>query len=207
MSRSTALLLSPAACTGAIINSLKPEPGNSLAVFGTGSVGLSAIMAARLVGVTIIIGIDVNDTRLNLARELGATHVINAESNVGEAITTLTTVGVDYSFETTTNVKVMRQSIDCLAPRGTCGIVGAASVGTEVSFDQLHIMTGGRTIRGIVEGDSHPDVFIPALIDLFAQGRFPLDKLLSFYPFERINDAIHDSEAGAAVKPVVQFPH
>jgi aryl-alcohol dehydrogenase len=204
--------LAPLACgvqtgAGAIINSLKPEPGNSLAVFGTGSVGLSAIMAARLVGVTIIIGIDVNDTRLNLARELGATHVINAESNVGEAITTLTTVGVDYSFETTANVKVMRQSIDCLAPRGTCGIVGAASVGTEVSFDQLHIMTGGRTIRGIVEGDSHPDVFIPALIDLFAQGRFPLDKLLSFYPFERINDAIHDSEAGAAVKPVVQFPH
>jgi Zn-dependent alcohol dehydrogenase len=68
-------------------------------------------------------------------------------------------------------------------------------------------VTRGRSIRGIVEGDSHPDVFIPALIDLFAQGRFPLDKLLSFYPFERINDAIHDSETGAAVKPVVQFPH
>jgi aryl-alcohol dehydrogenase len=203
--------LAPLACgvqtgAGAIINSLKPGPGNSLAVFGTGSVGLSAIMAARLVGVTTIIGIDLNDTRLDLAWELGATHVVNAKNNVGEAITALTTTGVDYSFETTANVKVMRQAIDCLAPRGTCGLVGAANVGTEVNFDQLHIMTGGRSIRGIVEGDSHPDVFIPALIDLFTQGRFPLDKLLSFYPFERINDAIHDSEAGTAVKPVVQFP-
>ncbi len=202
--------LAPLACgvqtgAGAVINVLKPGPGHSLAVFGTGSVGLSAIMAARLVGVTTIIAIDLSDARLDLARELGATYVINAKNNVGEAITALTTSGVDYSFETTANAKVMRQAIDCLAPRGTCGLVGAANVGTEVTFDELHIMTGGRSIRGIVEGDSHPDVFIPTLIDLFAQGRFPFDKLLSFYSFDRINEAIHDSETGGAIKPVVQF--
>jgi aryl-alcohol dehydrogenase len=202
--------LAPLACgvqtgAGAVINVLKPGPGHSLAVFGTGSVGLSAIMAARLVGVTTIIAIDLNDARLDLARELGATHIIDAKNNVGDAINALTTVGVDYTFETTANVKVMRQAIDCLAPRGTCGLVGAASAGTEVSFDELHIMTGGRSIRGIVEGDSHPDVFIPALIDLYSQGRFPFDKLLSFYSFDRINEAIHDSETGAVVKPVVQF--
>ena len=202
--------LAPLACgvqtgAGAVINVLRPGPGNSLAVFGTGSVGLSAIMAARLTGVTTIIGVDLNDNRLALARQLGATLTINAKEDVGEAISKLTGVGVDFSFETTANAKVIRQAIDCLAPRGTCGIVGASNVGTEVTFDELHIMTGGRSIRGIVEGDSHYDVFIPALIDLFAQGRFPFDKLITFYPFERINDAIRDSEEGAVVKPVVRF--
>jgi len=203
--------LAPLACgvqtgAGAVINVLRPGPGNSLAVFGTGSVGLSAIMAARLTGVTTIIGVDLNDNRLALARQLGATHTINAKDDVGEAISMLTGVGVDFSFETTANAKVIRQAIDCLAPRGTCGIVGASNVGTEVTFDELHIMTGGRSIRGIVEGDSHYNVFIPTLIDLFAQGRFPFDKLITFYPFERINDAIRDSETGTAIKPVLRFP-
>ena len=127
---------------------------------------MSAIMAARLTGVTTIIGVDINDNRLALARQLGATLTINAKEDVGEAISKLTGVGVDFSFETTANAKVIRQAIDCLAPRGTCGIVGASNVGTEVTFDELHIMTGGRSIRGIVKGDSHYNVFIPALIDL-----------------------------------------
>jgi aryl-alcohol dehydrogenase len=204
--------LAPLACgvqtgAGAIINVLKPGPGHSLAVFGTGSVGLSAIMAARLVGVSIIIGIDLNESRLALARQLGATHTINAKEDVGQAVSKATDFGVDFSFETTANAKVIRQAIDSLAPRGTCGIVGASNVGTEVTFDELHVMTGGRSIRGIVEGDSHADVFIPTLIDLFAQGRFPFDKLVTFYPFDKINDAIRDSEEGAAVKPVVRFTH
>lgn len=204
--------MAPLACgvqtgAGAIINVLKPGPGHSIAVFGTGSVGLSAVMAARLVGVSTIIGIDLNRARLDLAVELGATHVLNAKDDVGKAIAALTGSGVDFSFETTANPKVMRQAIDCLAPRGTCGLVGAAAAGTEVSFDELHIMTGGRTIRGIVEGESNPDTFIPALIDLYVQGRFPFDKLLSFYPFDRINDAIRDSESGAVIKPVIRFQH
>jgi aryl-alcohol dehydrogenase len=202
--------LAPLACgvqtgAGAIINVLRPGPGNSLAVFGTGSVGLSAILAARLVGVGTIIGIDLNESRLALARELGATHTITAAKNVGDLINEITKFGVDFSFETTATADVIRQAIDCLAPRGTCGIVGASNVGTVVTFDELHIMTGGRSIRGIVEGDSHANVFVPALIDLFAQGRFPFEKLITFYPFEKINDAIRDSEAGAVVKPVVLF--
>jgi aryl-alcohol dehydrogenase len=202
--------LAPLACgiqtgAGAVINVLRPGPGNSLAVFGTGSVGLSAIMAARMIGVSTIIGIDLNETRLALAQELGATHTIKATENVAEAINKITKFGVDFSFETTARAKVIRQAIDYLAPRGTCGIVGASNVGTQVTFDELHIMTGGRSIRGIVEGDSHADVFIPTLIDLFAQGRFAFDKLITFYPFEKINDAIRDSETGAAVKPVLLF--
>jgi aryl-alcohol dehydrogenase len=170
-----------------------------------GSVGLSAILAARLVGVSTIIGIDLNESRLALAREIGATHTIKATENVGETINKITKFGVDFSFETTARADVIRQAISCLAPRGTRGIVGASDVGTEVTFDELHIMTGGRSIRGIVEGDSHADLFIPVLVDLFVQGRFPFDKLITFYPFEKINDAIRDSERGAVAKPVVTF--
>ncbi|SEE71646.1 aryl-alcohol dehydrogenase [Rhizobiales bacterium GAS188] len=202
--------LAPLACgvqtgAGAIINVLRPGPGDSLAVFGTGSVGLSAIMAARLIGVSTIIGIDHNESRLTLARDLGATHTVYAKTDVGQAIKDITGFGVDFSFDTTGNAKVIRLAVDCLAPRGTCGIVGASDVGTEITFDALHVMTGGRTLRGIVEGESQVDVFIPALIDLFVQGRFPFDKLITFYPFERINDAMRDSEAGTVVKPVVRF--
>ncbi len=202
--------LAPLACgvqtgAGAIINVLKPGPGASLAVFGTGSVGLSAIMAARLIGVSTIIGIDRNESRLALARELGATHTINAAEDVGAKIAETTGWGVDFSFDTTGNAKVIRLAVDCLAPRGSCGIVGASDAGTEITLDALHIMTGGRTLRGIVEGESHFDVFVPALIDLFVQGRFPLDRLVTYYPFERINDAIADSETGAVVKPVLRF--
>ena len=204
-------LLGPLACgiqtgAGAIINALDVGMGQSLAVFGSGSVGLSAIMAARLVGAATIIAIDIVEPRLALARELGATHAVDPKKqDPVEAIRKITGSGVDFSFETTGIMSVLRQAIDALAPRGTCGFVGASPVGSEVAIDVINIMTAGRTIRGIVEGDANPDVFIPRLIELYKQGRFPFDKLISFYPFEKINEAIHDTETGAAIKPVVRF--
>ena len=203
-------VLAPLGCgvqtgAGAIINVLKPGPGQSLAVFGTGSVGLSAVMAARLIGVSKIVAVDLNPSRLALARELGATHTIDAKGDVVKAIMAATGAGADVTFDTTGSGKVMRQAMDGLAPRGTCGYVGAAAPGTEISVDPVHMMVGGRTLRGIVEGKSKVDVFIPALIDLYMQGRFPLDKLVTYYPFARINEAIRDSEAGTVVKPVVRF--
>ncbi|WIW44438.1 NAD(P)-dependent alcohol dehydrogenase [Bradyrhizobium sp. 62B] len=206
-------LLGPLACgiqtgAGAIINALKVGMGQSLAVIGSGSVGLSAIMAARLVGAGTIIAVDLNEARLALARELGATHVINARTgNVVEEIRKITGgAGTDYTFETTGVLTVLRQAIDALAPRGTCGFVGASPAGSEVAVNVTDIMTAGRKIHGIVEGESNPDVFIPRMIELYKQGRFPFDKLISFYPFEKINDAIHDAEHGKALKPVVRFP-
>lgn len=204
-------LLGPLACgiqtgAGAVINALEVRPGQSLAVFGAGSVGLSAVMAARVSGATTIIAVDVNDQRLELARELGATHAINPKSgNVVEAIMAITGSGVNYSFETTAIPAVIRNAMESLAPRGTCGIVGASTLDTELTFNAMHIMTAGRKLRGIVEGDSTPEVFIPQLIELFQQGRFPFDKLVSFYPFEKINEAIHDAETGKAVKPIIRM--
>jgi len=205
-------LLGPLACgvqtgAGAVINALRVGAGRSIAVFGTGSVGLSAILAARVVGATTIVGVDVNDARLALARELGATHTFNAaSSNAVEEIVKLTGAGVDFALEATGLPGVIRQAVESLAPRGTCGIVGASVPGSEVTLDVMHLMTAGRSLRGIVEGESAPSVFIPALIELYRQGRFPFDKLVTFYPFAEINDAIEDSEAGKVVKAVVRMP-
>jgi len=205
-------LLGPLACgvqtgAGSVINALKVGPGHSIAVFGTGSVGLSAIIAARLVGATTIIGVDLNESRLAMARELGATHTVNPKGlGATETIVKATGAGVDFAFETTGISAVIRQAMESLAPRGTCGIVGASPIGTEVTLDVPHLMTAGRTLRGIVEGEATPETFIPTLIDLHLQGRFPFDRIVKFYPFDRINDAIHDSEAGATIKPIITMP-
>ncbi len=203
--------LGPLACgiqtgAGAVINALKVGVGKSIAVFGTGSVGLSAIMAAHVVGATTIIGIDLNAQRLKLARELGATHTINAGSeNVLEQIMLITDSGVHFALDTTANAKVIRQAVESLTLRGECGLVGASTAGTEISLDVLHLMTAGRKVRGIVEGDSVPEIFIPQLIQLHLQGRFPFDKMLRYYDFADINQAIADSESGATIKPVLRM--
>jgi len=180
----------------------------SLAVFGAGSVGLAAVMAARAIGLTTIIAVDLLDERLGLARELGATHTLNPrdEPELVARIKSISASGVNYSFDTTGAARVLRQAVEALAPRGTCGFVGAAALDTEVSLNVMDIMTQGKKLRGIVEGDATPEVFIPQLIALQAQGRFPFEKLIAFYPFDRINDAVHDSETGKVVKAIVCMP-
>lgn len=101
--------------------------------------------------------------------------------------------------------KLIRQAMDVFAHRGACGIVGASKPGTEVALDAMHLMTAGRSIQGIVEGDAIPEIFIPQLIDLHLQGKFPFDRLVRFYDFEEINKAIEDTEAGRVIKPVICF--
>ena len=204
-------LLGPLGCgvmtgSGAVINSMAVGVGHSIAVFGSGSVGLSAIMAAKLVGAGIIIAVDLVESRLTLARELGATHAVNPdkESTV-EAIKRIAGAGVNFTLDTTGNMKVLRQAMDVLAPRGICGFVGGAPAGAAVTIDVEHIMVGGRTIRGIIEGDSNPEVFLPKLIELYMLGRFPFDRLVKFYPFEEINTAVDDALSGRTVKPILKF--
>lgn len=204
-------LLGPLACgvqtgAGSIINALKVGTGKNLAIFGVGSVGLSAVMGARLAGAGTIIAVDVHEDRLKMALELGATHMINARNQSPiDHIMKITGSGVHYSLETTSLPDVIRQAVESLTLRGTCGILGASPVGTEVSLDVVHLMTAGRKIRGIVEGESVPELFVPRLIDLYLQGRFPFDKLIQFYPLNEINRAIDDSENGRAIKPVLRI--
>ncbi|MGY0551784.1 NAD(P)-dependent alcohol dehydrogenase [Vreelandella sp. 2A-K22] len=204
-------LLGPLACgvqtgAGAVLNSLEVAPGDSLLVFGTGSVGLSAIMAGVVAGATTIIAVDIHEQRLALACELGASHAFAADSEeLTEQIFNATGgIGVDHALDTTGLPAVIQSAVAALAPRGTCGIVGASDPTTTVELNLTHMMSAGRSLRGIVEGDSLPDVFIPALIRLYEQGRFPFDRLVTFYDFDQINQAIDDAEHGRAIKPIVR---
>lgn len=203
-------LLGPLGCgfqtgAGGVINALRPKAGSSIAIFGTGSVGMTAIMAARVVGCTTIIGVDIKPARLELALELGATHVINsAEADPVAEIHRITGDGAQYSIEATSLPKVFRQAVECLRLTGTCGLIGASALGTEVTFDMNSILFG-RTIRGIIEGDSVPDIFIPQLVELHRQGRFPIEKLVKFYPLDQINEAAAASERGEVLKPILRM--
>jgi aryl-alcohol dehydrogenase len=194
-------LLGPLGCgiqtgAGAILNDLEVKAGSSVAVFGVGSLGLSAVMAANLVGAGRIIAIDRLPQRLDLARELGATDTILAgDEPVTAQVMALTGSGVDTALDTTGVLPVMRQAIDVLAPRGYCGFVTGPWQGRDLEVPVLKLLQG-RKIRGIHQGNSNPDVFIPLLIDLFMQGRFPFDRLVRFYPFERLADAMHDTPFG-----------
>ena len=202
-------LLGPLGCgvqtgAGAVINSLKVGTGHSIAVFGTGAVGLSAVMAARLVGATRIIAVDVVPARLSLAKELGATDTIDSSStDAGRAISDLTRHGVDFTFNTTRSATIFTQAMACLAPRGVAGFVAAPV--DPWTPEMFHILAGGRTLRGILGGDSTPGLFIPLLIEYFRQGRLPFDRMVRFYPFQDIGRAFHDLEAGATIKAVLRM--
>lgn len=202
-------ILSPMGCgiqtgAGGVINSLSPKPGSSIVVFGIGSVGLSAIMAAAVCGCTKIIGVDVVESRLKLAKEFGVTHTIESSKvNAVEEIKKITGGGVAYSLECTGIPAVFRQAVDCLMMGGVCGLIGVAPVGVEVHLEMQTVLDG-RTIKGIVEGDCIPDVFIPQLIELYKQGRFPFDRLLKFYSLDQINEAAEDSEKGKTLKAVLK---
>ncbi|HDX2367853.1 TPA: NAD(P)-dependent alcohol dehydrogenase [Escherichia coli] len=204
-------LLGPLGCgiqtgAGAVINSLKVRAGSSFAAYGAGAVGLSAVMAARVAGATTIIAIDVVASRLELAKELGATHTVNSkEEDVVEAVREITNGGADFALESTGRPEVLEAGIDALGGLGTMGIVGAPKLGTRASFDINSLLLGGRSIRGIVEGDSVPQVFIPQLVKLYQQGRFPFDRLVKFYPLEQINQAAEDSTKGITLKPILRI--
>lgn len=204
-------LLGPLGCgiqtgAGAVINSLAPETGSSIAIFGAGSVGLSAVMAADIEGCTDIISVELKDNRRELAAELGATETVDpaAVEDTIEHIQELTGGGVDYALETTGVPEVAEQTIDSLTQRGTAGIVGAPALGTEASFDVNDLILNGRTVTGIVEGDSDPKQFIPDLVELYRQGKFPFDELVTYYDFDEIEQAVEDSEEGRTIKPVLR---
>ncbi|HEX3611949.1 MAG TPA: NAD(P)-dependent alcohol dehydrogenase [Sporichthyaceae bacterium] len=202
-------MLGPLGCgiqtgSGAVFNVLRPLAGESIAVFGAGSVGLSAIMAAKAVGCTTIIAVDLKDHRLELAKELGATHGVNpSQVNTVEAIQDLTGGGVDYALEMTAVPAVFGDAVNSLATLGTVGVIGATALGVHYSFDLNGLMIPGKKVVGIVEGDSVPDVFIPRLVDLIEQGKFPVGRLVANYPMAEVNQAAADTENGVVVKPIL----
>lgn len=203
-------LLGPLGCgfqtgAGAVLNVMAPKQGSSLAVFGAGNVGLAAVMAARIAGMDPVIAVDRQPARLALALELGATHVIDTGAgDPADKILQLTGgLGVNFSLDTTNNPEMVRRAFEALANRGTC--VHAGGGGQELCFPGTHLLHG-RTVTGCIQGDSNPRRFIPQLLAYHREGRFPFDRLLTFYPLAEINTAVADMHAGRVVKPVLRMP-
>ena len=191
---------------GAIWNVLRPRPGDSIVILGAGAVGLSAVMAAALSPATTIIAVDRVAERLELARELGATHVIDAtDTDVVDIVGKITGgAGADGVVETTGSTTVLRSGADILAARGTLVIVGAPPFGSEVSLD-VNAMIPGRKVVGLTLGDSETQSLIPALVELVRTGRLPIEKLITRYAFEDIGQAVQDMTSGKTIKPVLTF--
>jgi aryl-alcohol dehydrogenase len=205
--------LGPFACSiqtgaGAVLNAMRPKPGESCVVFGVGAVGLSGLMAAKHAGCDPLIAVDVHDSRLALARELGATHTVNhsGSANVVAEIKKITGGGARFSLETSALPPVFREAVECLMPVGMCVLVGTARSGTEVTFE-MPMVQNGRTVRGVIQGDSQPDDFIPKLVDLMMEGKLPVEKMMTFYELADINRAAKDSSEGRTIKPVLRMPH
>jgi aryl-alcohol dehydrogenase len=190
---------------GAVLNTLACPPGSSLAVFGAGSVGLSAVMAARLAGCNPIVAVDILPARLALARELGATHELDARDGaVVERILGATGGGADFSIETAGAEQTFRDAIDCLARLGTCGLCTVPNLGEPFPFAPLSILKG-RTVTGVLEGSSVPEEFIPRLASLQLARALPYERLVTCYDFTDLPRALADAEAGRAIKPVLRL--
>ncbi|WP_415925229.1 NAD(P)-dependent alcohol dehydrogenase [Streptomyces sp. ME19-01-6] len=205
-------LLAPLGCgvqtgAGAIWNVLKPAPGADIVVTGAGAVGLSAVMAATLTPATRIIAVDRVPDRLELARELGATHTVDTtgSTDLNEAIAEITGgTGADGVVETTGNTGVAGAAIGALAARGTAVLVGAPAFGSTVPVD-VNFMLPGRHVVGLTLGDSESETLLPVLVDLVASGRMPVQKLVRHYKFEEIQRAVGDAVSGETIKPVLRF--
>lgn len=188
---------------GAILNTLDVQPGSSVVILGAGSLGLSAVMAAKVAAAGTIIAVDKHQNRLDLATRYGATHGISGSlDEIRAQIMDITGVGADHAFDTTGNAALVRAVFESLTFVGTLGMAGVGS--PEMTFGYTSLITG-RKVMGVVEGNSLTHEFIPYLAQLNAEGSFPFDELITYYPLAQINEAAADSLAGKVVKPVVRF--
>ena len=202
-------LLGPLGCglqtgAGAVLNSLRVPAGASIAILGTGAVGLAAVMAARVARADPIVGVDLVPKRLALAAELGATHTIDARTeDIRERIAQITAgAGVDFALEITALPEMLSLAVDILAPCGAAGQIGGGIPGAKAAIGMSRLLLG-RSVRGIIQGDSIPRVFIPKLIEMYRRGEFPFDRLVRFYDFAQINQAVVDAASGDTIKPIL----
>lgn len=204
-------LLGPLACgiatgAGAVFNTLRPEPGSSLVVYGVGAVGLAAVMAARLSPATQVVAVDRHPNRLELATRFGATHVVDVnDADPVAAVHDICGGPADYAIECTGAIPVVRQAADSVGMLGTCVLIGGAPAGAEMSLDHLTTLWGKRIV-GVLGGGGRSDTLIGTLVELNAQGRFPFDELVRVYDLGDIEQALADALSGRVLKPVLQMP-
>ena len=191
---------------GAVLNRAKPGPESSVVVFGCGGVGMSVIMAAKIVGCSKIIAVDVLKSRLDIAKELGATHVINGkECDAVEEIKKITDGGANFSFEATGIPALTLQALTCLRREGLCillSVTGPAEVSIPL---EMGLLNPSVTLAGLTEGGANPQAFIPKLVQYYNEGRLPIEKLNKFYDFKDIEKAFEDSHNGTTIKPIIRF--
>ena len=185
---------------GAVLNCLRPEPGSSIAVFAAGSVGLSAIMAARVAGCEQIIAVDPQPARREIALRVGATDAVDpadVKHRIGG--------GVDYALDCIGKPETVRAALANLASPGVCVVVGIQGLSQPIQLDLVKLVGKGQTLRGVIEGDAVPRTFIPPLIELWRDGLFPIEQLITTFGFEQINEAIDATARAVAVKAVLTF--
>jgi aryl-alcohol dehydrogenase len=204
-------ILGPLGCgiqtgAGTVMNGMKPPPGSAIAVLGAGAVGLAAVLGAAVCGCSTIIVVDRVDSRMELARALGATHGINTERehDLAKAIRAIAPRGANFIVDSAGAPALIEGALGGLAIRGTLRLVAVPpSVDRTLEVPWYSVLNRGQRVEGFVEGNSVPDVFIPQMIDLYTQRLFPFDQLISFYRFEEINKAVADLQHGKTIKAVL----
>ncbi|WP_432854050.1 NAD(P)-dependent alcohol dehydrogenase [Amycolatopsis sp. CA-161197] len=202
-------VLAPLGCgiqtgAGAVLNVLQPGAASTVAVFGAGVVGLSAVMAAALLPIGQLIVVDVLDSRLELARELGATAVVNSRTaDPVEAIRDLTGGGAGHVVESSGVTAVLVQAITSLRGGGTAAAVGVPPFGVTAPIDVADVVNNSKRVIGVVEGQSNPPTFLPVLATLTATGQLPVERLVTTFPLGEVERAAQAMKDGTATKPVL----
>ena len=194
---------------GAVINTAKVRPGSNVVVFGLGGIGLNVIQGSRMVGASMIVGVDLNPGREPLARKLGMTHFVNPKTVKGDLVAhlvELTNGGADYSFECIGNVQTMRQALECCHKGwGESTIIGVAPAGAEIATRPFQLVTG-RVWRGTAFGGAKGRTDVPRIVDWYMGGKLNIDDLITHrLPLEKINDAFHLMHEGKSIRSVVMF--
>ena len=191
---------------GAVLNTARIEPGSRVAVFGCGGVGLAAIQGARIAGARQIIAVDQFESKLALAKRLGATDSVDASNRDAiEAIKELSGGGVDYSFEAVGSKKLAEQCFECIKPGGTATVIGMIPVGQKVELDGPKFLTE-RKIQGTNMGSNRFRIDMPRYVDYYLQGRLNLDDMISRRGrLEDVNEAFRAMKAGEVARTVLMF--
>lgn len=202
-------LLGPLGCgiitgAGSVMEALKVRPGDSIAIFGAGNVGLAATMAARIAGARHIAVVDISAERLALAESLGATDTVRGGAEAGETLREIAPEGFEYSLNTVTAPAVHLQAVECLAKEGVAGFVARAAGDFVPPMTQM--LSSGQSLRGILGGNAVPQVFIPKLVDYWRAGQFPFERLITTFEFGQIEEAWRAFGGGAILKPVLHMP-
>ncbi|HEX7097203.1 MAG TPA: Zn-dependent alcohol dehydrogenase [Acidimicrobiales bacterium] len=192
---------------GAVFNTAQVRPGQHIAVVGCGGVGLNVVQGARIAGASVIVAVDSNPMKLDLARKLGATHTVavSDDTPMKDAVFEAVPGGVDVAFEVVGNAELVAQVFELTRPGGTCVMVGSPAAGTKIPIDGRSLFSE-RRLMGTTGGSNVPHRDIPRIVELYRSGRLDLDTLISQrLPLERVDEAFAAVEAGTVARSVITF--